>query len=246
MRFFWFGSSSSPRAPPPPPPPPSHFFYLLPLPISALLANPEPNPSLLHVPQSPLSLFVQALSVLGIRPLRPMAAYEGGGGIGGKFPKRPFRRAPATPYERPPAAVRPARGHPAETRGNGWLSKLVDPASRIIAWSASRLFSSVFQKRLGPPPAAAPRMVLPLFSCSFPLLPRPQISRLGMSSPHKNEEPMERRDPTLACTKVHVLDLCPRKALCLRSVFHLLRRLPSCGLDTSPSFTQDALPLDLY
>nr|XP_009389436.1 PREDICTED: nuclear pore complex protein NUP1-like [Musa acuminata subsp. malaccensis] len=85
-----------------------------------------------------------------------MAAYEGGGGIGGKFPKRPFRRAPATPYERPPAAVRPARGHPAETRGNGWLSKLVDPASRIIAWSASRLFSSsVFQKRLGPPPAAA-------------------------------------------------------------------------------------------
>ncbi|URD87957.1 WD domain, G-beta repeat [Musa troglodytarum] len=86
-----------------------------------------------------------------------MAAYEGGGGIGGKFPKRPFRRAPATPYERPPAAVRPARGHPAETRGNGWLSKLVDPASRIIARSASRLFSSVFQKRLGPPPAAAPQ-----------------------------------------------------------------------------------------
>ncbi|RWV92450.1 hypothetical protein GW17_00045179 [Ensete ventricosum] len=89
-----------------------------------------------------------------------MAAYEGGGGIGGTFPKRPFRRAPATPYERPPAAVRPARGHPAETRGNGWLSKLVDPASRIIAWSASRLFSSVFQKRLGPPPAAAPRMTV--------------------------------------------------------------------------------------
>ncbi|URD87961.1 WD domain, G-beta repeat [Musa troglodytarum] len=96
----------------------------------------------------PLPLFIQALSVLEVRPLRSMAAYEGGGGIGGKFPKRPFRRAPATPYERPPAAVRPARGHPAETRGNGWLSKLVDPASRIIARSASRLFSSVFQKRL--------------------------------------------------------------------------------------------------
>ncbi|URD87960.1 WD domain, G-beta repeat [Musa troglodytarum] len=105
----------------------------------------------------PLPLFIQALSVLEVRPLRSMAAYEGGGGIGGKFPKRPFRRAPATPYERPPAAVRPARGHPAETRGNGWLSKLVDPASRIIARSASRLFSSVFQKRLGPPPAAAPQ-----------------------------------------------------------------------------------------
>ncbi|THU44715.1 hypothetical protein C4D60_Mb02t10260 [Musa balbisiana] len=106
---------------------------------------------LFFTPPVPLPLFIQALSVLEIRPLRPMAAYEGGGGIGGKFPKRPFRRAPATPYERPPAAVRPARGHPAETRGNGWLSKLVDPASRIIAWSASRLFSSsVFQKRLGP------------------------------------------------------------------------------------------------
>ncbi|RRT49150.1 hypothetical protein B296_00020970 [Ensete ventricosum] len=53
-------------------------------------------------------------------------------------------------------------------------------------------------------------------------------------------------DPTLASTRVHVLDLCPRKALCLRFMFHLLRRLPSCGLDTSPSFTQVAPLLDLY
>ncbi|RWW90121.1 hypothetical protein BHE74_00000736, partial [Ensete ventricosum] len=28
--------------------------------------------------------------------------------------------------------------------------------------------------------------------------------------------------------------------------FHLLRRLPLCGLDTSPSFTQVALPLNLH
>ncbi|RWW31141.1 hypothetical protein GW17_00004236 [Ensete ventricosum] len=28
--------------------------------------------------------------------------------------------------------------------------------------------------------------------------------------------------------------------------FHLLRRLPSCGLDTSPSSTQVAPPLDLH
>ncbi|RZS01708.1 hypothetical protein BHM03_00031615 [Ensete ventricosum] len=28
--------------------------------------------------------------------------------------------------------------------------------------------------------------------------------------------------------------------------FHLLRRLPSCGLDTSPSSTQVALPLNLH
>lgn len=170
MRFFWFG------------PPSPHFFSLRPPTTLYLLSlRTQSRILLFFTPPVPLPLFIQALFVLEIRPLRPMAAYEGGGGgIGGKFPKRPFRRAPATPYERPPAAVRPARGHPAETRGNGWLSKLVDPASRIIAWSASRLFSSsVFQKRLGPPPAAASRMVLPLFSCSFPWLPRPQISRLG-------------------------------------------------------------------
>ncbi|KAG1333899.1 nuclear pore complex protein NUP1 [Cocos nucifera] len=81
------------------------------------------------------------------------AAYEGGSG--GKFPKRPSRRAPTTPYDRPPAAARGVR-HPAaaEPGGSRWLSKLVDPASRIIARSASRLFSSVFRKRLAAPPAA--------------------------------------------------------------------------------------------
>lgn len=83
------------------------------------------------------------------------ASYEGG--AGGKFPKRPSRRAPATPYDRPPAAVRGGR-HPAaavpEPGGSHWLSKLVDPASRIIARSASRLFSSVFPKRLAAPPTA--------------------------------------------------------------------------------------------
>ncbi|RWW70077.1 hypothetical protein BHE74_00022279 [Ensete ventricosum] len=51
---------------------------------------------------------------------------------------------------------------------------------------------------------------------------------------------MERHDPTLASTRVHALDLCLRKALCLRSMFHLLCRLPSYGLDTSSSSTQVA------
>ncbi|RWW83855.1 hypothetical protein BHE74_00007641 [Ensete ventricosum] len=55
---------------------------------------------------------------------------------------------------------------------------------------------------------------------------------------------MERRDPTLASTRVHALDLCLRKAPCLRSMFHLLWRLSSCGLDTSPSSTQDTPLLD--
>ncbi|RZS13726.1 hypothetical protein BHM03_00045340 [Ensete ventricosum] len=57
---------------------------------------------------------------------------------------------------------------------------------------------------------------------------------------------MERHDPTLASIRVHALDLYPRKAPCLRSMFHLLCRLPSCDLGTSPSSTQVALFLNLY
>ncbi|RWW37191.1 hypothetical protein BHE74_00057726 [Ensete ventricosum] len=57
---------------------------------------------------------------------------------------------------------------------------------------------------------------------------------------------MEQHDLTLASTRVHVFDLCPRKAPCLRSMFYLLRQLPSCGLDTLPNFTQVAPLLDLH
>ncbi|RZR95218.1 hypothetical protein BHM03_00024033 [Ensete ventricosum] len=57
---------------------------------------------------------------------------------------------------------------------------------------------------------------------------------------------MKRHDATLASTRVHALDLCLRKAPCLCSMFHLLCRLPSCGLDTSPSSTQVAPLLDLH
>ncbi|RWW26715.1 hypothetical protein BHE74_00004687 [Ensete ventricosum] len=58
---------------------------------------------------------------------------------------------------------------------------------------------------------------------------------------------MERHDLTLASTRVHVLDVCPRKALCLRSMFlHRLCRLPSYSLNTSPSSTQVALSPDSH
>ncbi|RZS21322.1 hypothetical protein BHM03_00053949 [Ensete ventricosum] len=57
---------------------------------------------------------------------------------------------------------------------------------------------------------------------------------------------MERHDPTLTSTRVHALDLCPRKAPCLHSMFQLLCQLPSRGLNTSPSFTQVAPLLDLH
>ncbi|XP_008810621.2 nuclear pore complex protein NUP1-like [Phoenix dactylifera] len=80
------------------------------------------------------------------------AGYEGG--IGGKFRRRPHRRAAATPYDRPPAVARGLRGRTEEAGRNGWLSKLVDPASRFIASSASRIFSSVFGKRLAALPEA--------------------------------------------------------------------------------------------
>ncbi|KAL4325670.1 hypothetical protein GQ457_11G006890 [Hibiscus cannabinus] len=74
--------------------------------------------------------------------------YDGGFGAGGKFRKRPSRRT-TTPYDRPPTAIR----NPGSNGDrNGWLSKLVDPAQRLITSGAHRLFASVFRKRLTPSP----------------------------------------------------------------------------------------------
>ncbi|GLT93378.1 hypothetical protein SLE2022_111740 [Rubroshorea leprosula] len=80
--------------------------------------------------------------------------YDAGSGAGGKFKKRPFRRTTqGTPYDRPPTAIR----NPGNGNGNGWFSKLVDPAQRLIAYGANRLFASVFRKRLpAPPPPPQP------------------------------------------------------------------------------------------
>ncbi|GJM96854.1 hypothetical protein PR202_ga13724 [Eleusine coracana subsp. coracana] len=83
-----------------------------------------------------------------------------GSGAGGKIRRRPPPRAAATPYARPPAAAAASSGPSGEGGGgggsSGWVSRLVDPASRLIAGGAARLFSSVFRKRLGPAPAQAP------------------------------------------------------------------------------------------
>ncbi|PPR93637.1 hypothetical protein GOBAR_AA27034 [Gossypium barbadense] len=81
--------------------------------------------------------------------------YDGGLGAGGKFRKRPFRRTTkTTPYDRPPTSIR----NPSGTGDrNGWLSRLVDPARRLITSSAHRLFASVFTKRLPPPPPQTPQ-----------------------------------------------------------------------------------------
>ncbi|KAL0838000.1 hypothetical protein Bca101_089890 [Brassica carinata] len=42
----------------------------------------------------------------------------------------------------------PRNGTGEDRGGGGWLSKLVDPAQRLITYSAHRLFASVFRKRL--------------------------------------------------------------------------------------------------
>ncbi|XP_028086924.1 nuclear pore complex protein NUP1 isoform X3 [Camellia sinensis] len=77
-------------------------------------------------------------------------SYGGEGGGGGKFRKKPFRGTPTKPYDRPPQTVLP------NPRNNGWLPKLVDPASKLIFASARMFFSSVFRKRLAPPPPPPP------------------------------------------------------------------------------------------
>ncbi|KAK7356525.1 hypothetical protein VNO80_15798 [Phaseolus coccineus] len=77
--------------------------------------------------------------------------YEGTAGAGGKFRKRPFRgRTQTTPYDRPPTSLRNHNRNTTNT--NGWFSKLLDPAHRLITHSAHTLFSSLFRKRLPPPP----------------------------------------------------------------------------------------------
>lgn len=99
----------------------------------------------------------------------PSAAYEGGG-AGGKFRKRPFRRAQATPYDRPPTTA---------LRNPSWLSKLVvDPASKLINAGARRLFASFSRKTLPPPPPPShpPLPAIPApppsgFSSSISLFP---------------------------------------------------------------------------
>ncbi|KAL8166530.1 hypothetical protein V2J09_008029 [Rumex salicifolius] len=79
-----------------------------------------------------------------------------GGGAGGKFRKRPFRKPVTTPYDRPVTALRNTSSNLNNGGSSGWISRIVDPASKLISASAHRLFSSVFRKRLLPPREPAP------------------------------------------------------------------------------------------
>ncbi|KAG4197298.1 hypothetical protein ERO13_A05G015501v2 [Gossypium hirsutum] len=60
-------------------------------------------------------------------------------GVGGKPRRQPPHRPPATPYARPQQNQ--------FLRGR-FLSKLVDPACRLVAGGASRIFPSLFSKHL--------------------------------------------------------------------------------------------------
>ncbi|KAL1546111.1 nuclear pore complex protein NUP1-like [Salvia divinorum] len=69
----------------------------------------------------------------------------GGGGAGGKFRKKPSRRQ-ATPYDRPPTALRGNITNSNDSRS--WLTKLVvEPASKLLSYGADRFFGSIFRSR---------------------------------------------------------------------------------------------------
>ncbi|XP_059287877.1 nuclear pore complex protein NUP1 isoform X1 [Lycium ferocissimum] len=74
--------------------------------------------------------------------------YSGDRGAGGKFRKPPARKPPSTPYDRPQTLNRSGSGRV------GWLSKLVDPAYRIISGSANRILPAFISNAIAgtPPP----------------------------------------------------------------------------------------------
>lgn len=118
-------------------------------------AHKNPNFVLSLFPLSapfPLSLSTistSKASSMGTTEAGEGTSYEGGVGAGGKFRKRPFRKPQATPYDRPPTALR-------NRRTDGWLSKIVDPASKLISATAHLFFSSLSRKRLPPAPPRPP------------------------------------------------------------------------------------------
>ncbi|BFG40105.1 hypothetical protein CerSpe_263790 [Prunus speciosa] len=81
----------------------------------------------------------------------PSAGLYGDRGVGGKLRKPPSRKPSTTPYARPPLSE-------AERGRRRWLSSVVDPAYRLIAGGATRLFPSFFSKSNSlsalPPPNA--------------------------------------------------------------------------------------------
>ena len=72
-------------------------------------------------------------------------------GAGGKIRRPISRKTPSTPYDRP--LTQPRR--PAAASG-GWISKIVDPAYRLLAGGAARFLPSVFSSSSTPSLPAPP------------------------------------------------------------------------------------------
>ncbi|KAK4759948.1 hypothetical protein SAY87_023079 [Trapa incisa] len=72
---------------------------------------------------------------------------HGVSGAVGKFRKKPYRRVPSTPYDRPPTAIRNPSIAPGDV-SNSWLRKVVDPAHKLLAATARGFYTSVFRKHL--------------------------------------------------------------------------------------------------
>ncbi|KAK9141723.1 hypothetical protein Syun_011123 [Stephania yunnanensis] len=64
-------------------------------------------------------------------------------GGGGKLRRPPRRKPSATPYDRPQSQSQKRGGGGG---GGWWLSKLVDPAARVIAGGATKFFPSLFPR----------------------------------------------------------------------------------------------------
>ncbi|CAA2977969.1 Hypothetical predicted protein [Olea europaea subsp. europaea] len=69
--------------------------------------------------------------------------YEGRG-AGGKLRKPTAKKTPFTPYARPTPTNN-------KNGGGGWLSKIVDPACRLITGGATKIFPSFFSKSASSP-----------------------------------------------------------------------------------------------
>lgn len=69
------------------------------------------------------------------------------GGVGGKLKRQSARRHAATPYSRPPQN---------QLQRRPWISRIVDPAYRIISGGATRILPYFFSKATSPPALTAP------------------------------------------------------------------------------------------
>jgi hypothetical protein len=69
------------------------------------------------------------------------------GGVGGKLKRQSARRHAATPYSRPTQN---------QVQRRPWISRIVDPAYRIISGGATRILPYFFSNAASAPALAAP------------------------------------------------------------------------------------------